>query len=459
MAVLQRLLAAIDAKADHFSLLQLPRNAEPLQIRNAYFRLAKVVHPDHPLFANNPQLRAQATRAFQAITSANSTLGDPLKRSGYVHSMAQAAMERSDAVAAQMQAGVRATVPTSPTYRATGPQPHAVDIVPVPGSVSNQRTPRGVPTSQSPTAPGAMSRPMVASSLSGTGQFSRTTLTGPQQPVQVNSGATGQFQRPPGQGPQSNSGTGQFQRTTGSTPMGGTGQFSAVNPAPGQRPTPSGQSSMGPTTAPSAQPQYTTSTRGLEPPPNAEVAKIYLHSGRQQLNRRDWVGAQEALERALPLLEKNEAADCKVMLAWAIFNNNSNAEVDRIERPKAMWNEVATQYAKTPFHAQAAYYLAIWHKLHGELRHVMNNLNVCLDLQPNHIEAAREKRLMEQRRSNLAEMQELEARERAVKARRASKTSIPTGRPTPAAGTLQTKKVALPKEQSWLEKLFGGEKK
>ena len=84
MAVLQSLLAAIEAKSDYFTLLQLPRNAEPLQIRDAYFRLAKQVHPDHPLFSGNPQLRAQATRVFQAITAANATLGDPLRRGVYI---------------------------------------------------------------------------------------------------------------------------------------------------------------------------------------------------------------------------------------------------------------------------------------------------------------------------------------------------------------------------------------
>ena len=222
-----------------------------------------------------------------------------------------------------------------------------------------------------------------------------------------------------------------------------------------ERPTPTSQSTLTPRTSPSVQTRTAPSMRGLEPPPTVDVARIYLHSGRQQLNRRDWAGAQEALELALPLLEKNEAADCKVMLGWAIFNNNANPEAERIERPKAMWNEVATQFAKTPFHAQAAYYLAIWHKLHGELRHVMGNLQICLNLQPNHIEAAREKRLMEQRRSNLSELGELEDRERGLKSRRASKTAIAASKPTPAV----TRKVALPKEQSWLEKLFGGDKK
>jgi hypothetical protein len=287
--------------------------------------------------------------------------------------------------------------------------------------------------------------------MSGTGQFTRPNFTG-QQPIVQPTGNTGQFARPASQIPTNLANTSQFQRPTGQVGIAASGQFPRPTPA-------AGQATLGPQTSPNLQTRPAPSMRGLEAPPNEEVARIYLHSGRQQLNRRDWAGAQEALELALPLLEKTEAADCKVMLGWAIFNNNVNPETDRIERPKAMWNEVATQYAKSPFHAQAAYYLAIWHKLHGEIRHVMTNLSTCLALQPNHIEAAREKRLLEQRRGNLMEMQELEAKERAVQARRASKSAIADGKPTPAASAATSKKVALPKEQSWLEKLFGGDKK
>jgi hypothetical protein len=475
LVVLKTLLAAVDAKADFYALLQIPRNAEPMQIRDAYFRLAKLVHPDQPQFSGNVQLRAQATRAFQSITAANATLGDPLKRSAYMHQMMQAAMERSEAVAAQMQSGVRPTQ-TASGLRPTGPQPHAIDIVPP--RPQGFQTPRAMSTTQTPaargpisqtslnqvSAPGSVNRPMVNNQGRVTGQnavgSTGQNAVGSTGQNAVGStgqnavGSTGQFQRAPsstGTFPSQTpiGATGQFQRPT--TPMGGTGQF--------PRATPAGQSAVGPVTKPSTQAQSGPTLRGLEPPPNAEVARIYLHSGRQQLNRRDWAGAQEALELAFPLLEKNEAADCKVMLGWSIFNNHANAEADRIERPKAMWNEVAVQFAKTPFHAQAAYYLAVWHKLHGELRHVMSNLQVCLELQPNHIEAAREKRLLEQRRSNLAEMQELEHREKQVKDRRTSKSAIPTGKPTPAASLVGAKKVALQKEPSWLEKLFGGDKK
>lgn len=577
IGVMKAILTAVEARADHFTLLQVPRNAEPLQLRDAYFRLAKIVHPDLLAFAGNPALKSEATRAFQAITAANQTLADPNRRKQYMQQLMQAAIDRAEiaaeglqARAVQTAASAQAAPPSQPPQAqrpaVQGPQAHPVTP---PQSATQQQTARttapqansaapgrstvqtagvglsapgavntsfgsGRSTTSTPTAPASglvtPSRvdtiPPAGSAVSasnravgygyGTGQMSSVPRSGTRPGVIVeditagsrasSTGATGQFTRPTGTnpvvnagGPSSSSATAQFARQptphglatqpnralqgspttqpnlsmqTRPTPSAGSHMLGSGTLTPGgaafmtatgqfQRPTP------GPQTQPVVPPTPDTglmmdrapsSTRGLEAPPNPEVARIYLHTGRQQLNRRDWAGAQEALELALPLLEGKEAADAKVMLGWAIFNNNANPETDRIDRPKKLWTEVTMQHAKTQFHAQAAYYLAVWHKLHGELRHVMANLQQCLDLQPNHIEAAREKRLLEARRSNLAELKELEDREKAVKARRASSSSVPVGKitgshkPTPAV----VKKVGLQKEQSWLERMFGG---
>lgn len=481
---MQSILAAVEAQADYFTLLAVPRSADPTQLRDAYFRLAKVVHPDGPAFAGNPALRSQATRAFQAITLANATLSDATRRAQYLHQMMQAAMIRSEQLQGAMANPQAANSPQRPqtgpvaaptAVQTTGVRPpisgvHAttartMDVV-APGSrttipqAPGAQPPAGTPraTGGGPTAPTAMAPGAIPANM----------LPNQNRAMVTNTGTTGQFARrtsPAQIMPDAVTTTGQFQRpVTQTQPIGSL--------TPGAQPTLTPRTPSGtPISSHNMQPRVASSSRGLEPPPNAEVARIYLHTGRQQLNRRDWAGAQEALDLALPLLEGKEAADCKVMLGWAIFNNNANTEIDQIERPKKMWNEVATQFAKTQFHAQAAYYLAVWHKLHGELRHVMGNLQTCLDLQPNHIEAAREKRLLEARRSNLGDLQELEGK---GSRRRSSSTSVPTSRPTPAARPLPTsgkssasgkspvvgKKVGLQKEPSWLDRLFGsGDKK
>lgn len=296
IAAMKQILAAVDKGSDHFGVLQIERTATQSEVRDQYFRLAKVVHPDLPQFLQKPQLRADATRAFQAITSAHATLGDPNKRAAYLQSLMTAAIQEIEEDAPQ-------------------------------------------------TTPGT-----------------------------------------------------------------------------------------------------------LEPPVNTEVARIYLHRGRQLLQRRDWSGAQEALELALRKLEGKDLADSKVMLGWAVFNNTRNPEQERIARPKELWSEVIKSHPDSPFHAQAAYHLAVWHKLHGEMKQVMVLLDKCLALDPKHIEAAREKRLMERRRTT-GTFPDLETMKGT---RRTSTTSTPAaGKAAVAGKSAGPAKVAIEKKPSLLERLFG----
>ena len=248
-----RILQTLDAGGDHFALLGLKAEAGPSDVRDAYFRLAKLVHPDLPLFTGKPQLRLDATRAFQAITMAHSTLVDPAKRTQYV---------------TQQQAQKVSTA----------------------------------------TASGA-----------------------------------------------------------GGPPVGADG-------APLQE-----------------------GAIGLEAPPNLDVAKIYLHRGRQQVARRDWAGAQEALDLAVKVLQEPQLGECKVALGWAILNNNQTRERDRIDRPKALWTEVLEKSPDQALQAQAAYYLAMWNKQHGDMKAVSKYLIECLRRDQRHVEALREKRLLDMR--------------------------------------------------------------
>jgi tetratricopeptide (TPR) repeat protein len=283
---MKQILVAVDKGSDHFGVLQLERTATQAEVRDQYFRLAKVVHPDLPQFLQKPQLRTDATRAFQAITAAHATLGDVAKRAAYLQ--------------AQMASAIQEVEDDAPQ-----------------------------------TTPGT-----------------------------------------------------------------------------------------------------------LEAPVNTEVARIYLHRGRQLLQRRDWSGAQEALELALRKLDGKDLADSKVMLGWAVFNNTRNPEQERIARPRDLWSEVIKTNPESLYHAQAAYHLAVWNKLHGEMKQVMTLLDKCLSLDPKHIEAAREKRLLERRRTTgtFPDMETMNKQQR-----RTSTTSTPT---VPG-------KVAIEKKPTLLERLFG----
>lgn len=293
LEALKQILAAIDGGGDHFAVLQVDRMTPPGGVRDQYFRLAKVVHPDLPVFINRPDLRGDATRAFRGITVAHGTLSEPVKRAAYLASL--------------------------------------------------DAPPAGAQNAATDSAPSAAGR--------------------------------------------------------------------------------------------------------LEAPVNLDVARIYLHRGRQMLQRRDWAGAQDSLDMAAHKLTDKELIECKVMLGWATFNNTATPERERIDRPRDLWTEVTKATPVTAFHAQANYYLAVWHKLHGEMKQVMPLLDQCLLLDPKHIEAAREKRLLERRRTGT-----FEATTSTTRNRRASK-QVPA--PAAASGGTGQQKVLLERKPTLLERLFG----
>ena len=284
------ILAAVDAGADHFAILQLLPSSLPVEARDQYFRLAKIVHPDLPQFANNPTLRADATRAFQANPAAHAVLPHPQRRAAYIASRATAGMGGDEGAA------------------------------------------------------------------EGAG--------GPERPA---------------------------------TP---------------------------------------------------EVALIYLHRGRQLMIRRDFAGAQEALELAAPVLNPKDQAECNVLLGWAMFNNEANPEAARIARSKELWVEVAKLAPNSSHHAQSQYYLAIWSKLHGEMRHAATYLDRCLTLDPKHIDAAREKRLMEKRKDSTGGPSLPDGRTTKNNSRRPSAVM-------PMSPEMAAKKVKLEHKPTFLERLFG----
>ncbi|MBI5610181.1 MAG: J domain-containing protein [Deltaproteobacteria bacterium] len=296
---LNSVLEALAAEGDHFTVLQVARTATPADVRDAYFRLAKVVHPDLPVFLINPKLRADATRAFQAITIAHAMLSDVNKRAAYVQSL-------ESAKTAKLVEAMTAPVPqtTSPS-----------------GRMQAQITP--------------------------------------------------------------------------------------------------------------------------------ETAKVYLARGRLAVQRRDWQVAQDALNLACRGLTDSELREAKMNYGWAIFNNTANAEADRINRPRDLWMEVVDSKERSPAVAQAHYYLAVWNKMHGDMREASKHVEACLAQDPRHIDAQREKLLLERRKTGAAASST--GRFEAVGDRRTSRTNSPAGGSAPT-------KVPLKKEPSFFEKLFGPKK-
>ena len=82
-------LAAVDAGADHFALLEVNRAGTRQEIKTAYFNLAKLYHPDRLAVLQLPELRSNAERIFAALSSAYATLDDDVKRKGYLDILGQ----------------------------------------------------------------------------------------------------------------------------------------------------------------------------------------------------------------------------------------------------------------------------------------------------------------------------------------------------------------------------------
>jgi len=288
--VLQAILTSIANGADHFGMLQLDRSAGEREVREAYFRLAKVVHPDLPAFIANPKLRADATRAFQAITLAHATLSDPNKRLAYTS---------------------------------------------------------GIETAKQQRIVQAMTAPVSAA-------------------------------------------------------------------------------------------------RAAETQVSAETARIYFARGKQAAQRREWQAAQDALQLALKWLEGAELAEAQLNLGWAILNNPQASEVDKVAKVKELLFAVVAASPKSHNGAQAHYYLGVWNKFHGDMREAAKHFDGCLAISPGHIEARREKMILERRRGPEP------AKGKPLSGATSSKTVAKA-----ATGPQPAQKVGLEKKPTLLERLFG----
>lgn len=70
---------------NHFEVLGVKETASVLEIRDAYFSMAKLFHPDR--LADMPDLRQKAQAAFTRISAAYNELSDDKKRAAYINKL------------------------------------------------------------------------------------------------------------------------------------------------------------------------------------------------------------------------------------------------------------------------------------------------------------------------------------------------------------------------------------
>lgn len=69
---------------DWFALLGVSENASAEEIKDAYFNLAKVLHPDRLTRVGVTDAAAEANQVFRGLTTAFNTLNDPRQRAAYL---------------------------------------------------------------------------------------------------------------------------------------------------------------------------------------------------------------------------------------------------------------------------------------------------------------------------------------------------------------------------------------
>ncbi|MBL0218910.1 MAG: DnaJ domain-containing protein [Myxococcales bacterium] len=81
--LIRQRLALLDAGADHYALLGLPREATSAHIQKAYFALARQLHPDRLQAVGIVDDNREAQRLFAQVNTAFAVLGNDKKREAY----------------------------------------------------------------------------------------------------------------------------------------------------------------------------------------------------------------------------------------------------------------------------------------------------------------------------------------------------------------------------------------
>lgn len=77
-------LEASLGKVDLFTLLGVPKGADPDTVKKAYFALSRRIHPDRYFRKTLGSFKARIDKVFDAVRKAHQTLTDPVKRERYL---------------------------------------------------------------------------------------------------------------------------------------------------------------------------------------------------------------------------------------------------------------------------------------------------------------------------------------------------------------------------------------
>ena len=72
---------------DAFELLEVPRAADKKDIKRAYFKMSKELHPDRFFGKNIGPYRERLSKIFQSVKAAYELLSDDSRRAAYLDSV------------------------------------------------------------------------------------------------------------------------------------------------------------------------------------------------------------------------------------------------------------------------------------------------------------------------------------------------------------------------------------
>lgn len=122
-----------------------------------------------------------------------------------------------------------------------------------------------------------------------------------------------------------------------------------------------------------------------------EEARVMFKKAEHLLKCKEYAKAERHFRTALELDE--EDVDIRIGLAWCIYLADGKASPERLQKARRMLAELADHKNV----AEAAYKLALIASALGEEQEHRKRLNQTLRLNPRHVEASREKRLLEMR--------------------------------------------------------------
>lgn len=126
----------------------------------------------------------------------------------------------------------------------------------------------------------------------------------------------------------------------------------------------------------------------------ASEARIWFHKGNILMQRRAHSEAESCFRKALELDPKNP----KFMtgLGWAVMNDETKPAAPRQEEAR-QWFQRALELPAQDSTGDPQYYMSLYYKAVGEPQKQRSSLQECLDMNPRHVDALREQRLLAMR--------------------------------------------------------------